>query len=374
MTTQNDKGTLQDRFLYLDNLFDAQDKKSTDAPIDPMSNLVLLSEMNKQYPATLGGPTVSNNPIDFGTPKEEAIEKIVDGTVVQEAAKPANSVVNNVTYETNNYSTTDNSTTNTTVHANNSNHATSSPSSIISSANVESNINSTDDVAYNTYVNSMSVSDINRLYEKELRENSIEKQIQSNSNISTEKLLNAQNDAGSLTERELEDKITTTYNSMYDGGDVNNITENGAIVQGASQVNGGNVSYPTTNQASTNTYVKSNKIMDQSTISRAVEPDKSVERSVNEQTKVLNETINNLNSSVSNMSQPVAQSTVNTEGSTTNTNNSTTINQAEKRNPPALTEAKDKEELKQDSNSEFYLQAIYAALVSGKIKVKLEYT
>jgi len=374
LVTQNSNEVIHDGFLNLDNLFDAQDDRSSGKPIDPTASSVLETELNRSYPGVYEGATVSSNPIDFGTPKEEVIEKVLDGTVPQEAAKPSSTVINNVTYETNNYSSSNNSTSNRTVSADNSNHATSSPSSIIASENFAGNNYSTDDVAYNTYVNSNQVSDISKIYERELKERSTERSASSSSDVTSSSVIRAQYEANDLSERALEDRVSTVYNSMLDKNDVTNVNSvnGGSIVDGVTSIDG-TVENNSSN-TSNNTYVKSGKIMDQSTIARAIEPDKSVEHSVKEQTKVLNETINNLNTAVSNMTPAVSQPVVTNEGSTTNNSSSTTINSQERKTQPIVQEAKQVELPDQENNTEFYLQAIYAALVSGKVKVKLEYT
>lgn len=120
--------------------------------------------------------------------------------------------------------------------------------------------------------------------------------------------------------------------------------------------------------------LKTSKLADSNSVKQLLTPDKTLERSVRKLTKDLPESINNLNSSFSNFSpQSSSTSTVTNEGakidqsSTVNSMqpNNRQVSQPETASPQANSQTG-------MNQSDFYMQAIYAALMSGKIRVKLE--
>jgi hypothetical protein len=142
------------------------------------------------------------------------------------------------------------------------------------------------------------------------------------------------------------------------------------------QVNSGSIIQKTdaSTNSTNNVTVKSKNIMEPSAIQKAVSPDRTVEKAVETQTRTLNESLNTLTTNVSNISPTASSSVVNNAGQTVN---QTTVN-AER--PVVQVPMKSEQDYKptqpSDSGkpgSDFYLQAIYSAIMSGKIKVKLEY-
>jgi hypothetical protein len=120
--------------------------------------------------------------------------------------------------------------------------------------------------------------------------------------------------------------------------------------------------------------LKTSKLADSNSVKQLLTPDKTLERSVRKLTKDLPESINNLNSSFSNFSpQSSSTATVTNEGakidqsSTVNSMqpNNRQVSQPETASPQANSQTG-------MNQSDFYMQAIYAALMSGKIRVKLE--
>jgi hypothetical protein len=120
--------------------------------------------------------------------------------------------------------------------------------------------------------------------------------------------------------------------------------------------------------------LKTSKLADSNSVKQLLTPDKTLERNVSKLTKDLPESINNLNSSFSNFSpQSSSTSTVTNEGakidqsSTVNSMqpNNRQVSQPETASPQANSQTG-------MNQSDFYMQAIYAALMSGKIRVKLE--
>jgi hypothetical protein len=120
--------------------------------------------------------------------------------------------------------------------------------------------------------------------------------------------------------------------------------------------------------------LKTSKLADSNSVKQLLTPDKTLERNVSKLTKDLPESINNLNSSFSNFSpQSSSTSTITNEGakidqsSTVNSMqpNNRQVSQPETASPQANSQTG-------MNQSDFYMQAIYAALMSGKIRVKLE--
>jgi hypothetical protein len=122
-------------------------------------------------------------------------------------------------------------------------------------------------------------------------------------------------------------------------------------------------------------YVKTNTLVDSSTVKRIIEPDRTVERSVGQLAKVLPETINNLSSTMSSMNNSNSSNSTSilNEGSKFDqSSNTTVVNQSQN------TQSGESETLKNTSDSSpinpnFYMEAIYQALISGKVKVSLKY-
>lgn len=121
--------------------------------------------------------------------------------------------------------------------------------------------------------------------------------------------------------------------------------------------------------------VKSGKIADSGTIKKALEPDKTLELNVGQLTKTLPEAVNNLTNSMTSIApQNANSSTVTNEGTKIDqsTNNTITQNQQSGSQNPS-TEMVKTEMPANSQMTEFYMQAIYQALISGKMKVRVEY-
>lgn len=120
--------------------------------------------------------------------------------------------------------------------------------------------------------------------------------------------------------------------------------------------------------------IKTSKLADSNSVKQLLTPDKTLEKSVSKLTKELPESINNLNSSFSNFS-PQSSNTTNVTNEGSKIDQSSTVNSMQ----PANRQIVQPDAASQQANSqtgmnqsEFYMQAIYAALMSGKIRVKLE--
>ena len=133
-----------------------------------------------------------------------------------------------------------------------------------------------------------------------------------------------------------------------------------------------------TNNNTNTTSVKSNNLINKDSIKKILAPDQSLTTSVNQLTKALPDAVNNLSNSVTSMNpQTINSNVVTNEGSKYEAINQTLINKDPSPIGALLTHdpnAKPPASSYDTSRmQEFYLQAIYSALMSGKLKVKLEY-
>lgn len=120
--------------------------------------------------------------------------------------------------------------------------------------------------------------------------------------------------------------------------------------------------------------VKSTKLVESSSVKKMLEPDKTLEKSVGKLSKDLPAAVNNLSSSVTSMNpQTNTSSAVTNEGTKIDQSSKTTINQNSGQTGPQEQTSRPQEMAQLPQSSDFYLQGIYSALMSGKIKVKLEY-
>lgn len=135
-----------------------------------------------------------------------------------------------------------------------------------------------------------------------------------------------------------------------------------------------NINSSTSKTASSNISVKSNKLIDKYEIKNIMTPDKTLEKSVTMLSQALPEAVNNLSASVTSINpNTVNSSTSFTEGARIDQSRSMTINQVQSQlGHNTMPENSTPNQDPQNQMTDYYLQAIYAALMSGKIKVKLE--
>jgi hypothetical protein len=120
--------------------------------------------------------------------------------------------------------------------------------------------------------------------------------------------------------------------------------------------------------------VKSSKLADSNLVKQLLTPDKTLEKSVSKLTRELPESINNLSSSFSTFS-PQSLSTTNVTNEGAKIDQSSTVNSMQSANRQAAQSDVASQQATTQAGmnqSEFYMQAIYAALMSGKIRVKIE--
>ena len=123
--------------------------------------------------------------------------------------------------------------------------------------------------------------------------------------------------------------------------------------------------------------VKSKTLVDSKTVNKMLTPDKTVEKTVAKLGKDLPAAVNNLSTSMTslNNSPQSSMTTVTNEGNridqSTNINNQNQQQRVQETQTQPENKSSDQALMHQN---EFYLQAIYAALMSGKVKVKIEHT
>lgn len=121
--------------------------------------------------------------------------------------------------------------------------------------------------------------------------------------------------------------------------------------------------------------IKNSKLIESKEVKTILAPDKTLEKSVKVLSTALPDAVNNLSTSVTSISpnSTYSNSVVN-QGSKIDQSSSMTVNKPELTQPLAPSSTKPEPSKTGDGQmNEFYLQAIYAALMSGKVKVKLEY-
>ena len=122
--------------------------------------------------------------------------------------------------------------------------------------------------------------------------------------------------------------------------------------------------------------VKSNTLVDSKTVNKMLAPDKTVEKTVAKLSKDLPAAVNNLSTSVTSLNNTPQSSitTVNNAGpkidQSTNINNQAGQVRSQMDSQPTDQAPNETQPFNQN---EFYLQAIYSALMSGKVRVKIEH-
>ena len=122
-------------------------------------------------------------------------------------------------------------------------------------------------------------------------------------------------------------------------------------------------------------FVKSNSLIDSSTARKLVTPSTVVEDRVIELSKTLPQSISQLSNTMTNIGARTNSSQItNNEGSKVVNNTTNVTNQGQPQVIPGQTPGETQKPIEIDTqNMEFYLQAIYQALLSGKVKVTLNY-
>lgn len=254
----------------------------------------------------------------------------------------------------NNTSITNSLPTNSATVASNSS-ATSSNLLIDSSRNIMESIRS---LSKNLNKNDSTVNN-----------SSLNKTDLTNSVVNNSNLLES---ATSLTKNSLIDVANNSTKSKADSSNLSTLESSIlSTLNGPSAVADNPIDSVTNNL----TQVKSSKLVESSNVKKILAPDKTLEKSVTSLSKSLPEAVNNLSNSVTSISPQTNSSTsVMTEGTKIDQSSRTTINNPSSGNMSSTdsTDAK-QQAIAPGINNDYYLQAIYSALMSGKIKVTLGY-
>lgn len=168
---------------------------------------------------------------------------------------------------------------------------------------------------------------------------------------------------------EVFDKESSFVNEIYQGSQ--------EMPSSVNLMNTSNIEANTSNDVNNDSavYLKNNKIIESTDIKNILEPDRTLEKSVNVLTKTLPEAVNNLSTSFTSISPATTTNSSSfVEGAKIDQSTSTVFNQlAPNQMQQSTTDKIEKSTDNRHELTEHYLQAIYAMLMSGKIKVKLEY-
>lgn len=176
----------------------------------------------------------------------------------------------------------------------------------------------------------------------------------------------------SLTKKSLTDVTNNSAKSKAESSNLSTL-ENSIL----STINGPSAAADSSLDSVTNnlTQVKSSKLVESSNVKKILTPDKTLEKSVTSLSKSLPEAVNNLSNSVTSISPQTTSSTsVMNEGTKIDQSSRTTINNPNSGGMSKPESADSKQPaIAPGINNDYYLQAIYSALMSGKIKVTLGY-
>lgn len=300
--------------------------------------------------------TASTNPTAIEIKPIEVLIKPTDATSgkVTDAAMNKDQVAPSGATTVNNTSITNSLPTNSATVASNSS-ATSSNLLIDSSRNIMESIRS---LSKNLNKNDSTVNN-----------SSLNKTDLTNSVVNNSNLLES---ATSLTKNSLIDVANNSTKSKADSSNLSTLESSIlSTLNGPSAVADNPIDSVTNNL----TQVKSSKLVESSNVKKILAPDKTLEKSVTSLSKSLPEAVNNLSNSVTSISPQTNSSTsVMTEGTKIDQSSRTTINNPSSGNMSSTdsTDAK-QQAIAPGINNDYYLQAIYSALMSGKIKVTLGY-
>jgi len=372
-------------------VLDSAINKSTTASTIPTSETVLSKETAKPSPNLPVTANIKPAKIEQPSPKPEEQVKLTSpdqtsaiaatsGNVASIASTPAiqaqtpapliaNTTINN------------NITNSKSESANNSNSAVNSKNVLNNEANSEKNTSSTSisektksitvesDPTVKMLETLMGIpqsatkNEVSTVNQKSANLSSVNKTKESiNSKLSNVLKSTVDNKLSTSTKEEEETKANQAMLNTLMG--IPNIPE-------STEVNKTNINKTNTNES---VNVKSTKLVESSSVKKMLEPDKTLEKSVGKLSKDLPAAVNNLSSSVTSMNpQTSSSSSITNEGNNVDQSSKTVINQNSGQTGPQEQTSRPKEMGQPPQSSDFYLQGIYAALMSGKIKVKLEY-
>ena len=342
------------------------------ANYDPSGSDVLLTTLNS--PTSLGqfGATVKSTNIIQP-------DAIASENILESISSPITNFINNISNLTNNYLGQ-----NASLLTNSERISTESITNLLKENEssyteiINNNLKETSSVLTNS---ATIIKDLNWSVENnrdrgnrqlETINNSISSSVSTSSSV-LEKMFSPKD-----TESFLEKTIKSTEKEASDTSEFITSTES-SILKILSQAEplSAQASTPSASPAGStvsNVSVRNNKLVESSEVKNMLAPDKTLENSVSVLSQTLPEAVNNLSTSVTSISPTSSTSNSNfVEGARIDQSTSTVFNQmAGPQNKMAPAESSPTPETNQSQTNEYYLQAIYSALMSGKIRVKLE--
>lgn len=342
------------------------------ANYDPSGSDVLISELNLPTDSDRFLAFVKSTEITQPDVLEKSAESstnsnaVLDGKLIESIVSPITNFIKNVKSLTNNYLGQ-----NANVLLNSEKISKDSITELIKetessySSIVENNLRETSNILQNTESISSEVNS-SVLNNRDLIQKNLEKMSETinSATIANSSILDKVTSASEKSSNESSSFLSSTESSILKmfqtGSDSSPATEGSQNTQNTSSVN--------------NVSLKNNKLVERSDVKNILTPDRTLEKSVSVLSKTLPEAVNNLSTSVTSIS-PTSTSNNSSfvEGAKIDQSTSTTINQMpgyQNTNNPSDNTVKP--ETQNSQTNEYYLQAIYAALMSGKIKVKLE--
>ena len=337
---------------------------------------VLKKAIAAKVPTTVGSMNLNIRPIDLG-PKQ--IEDAINGKIAEAAASVVNNIVNN-------YNSQSTVNQDQIAKAGNStfNNQNFPVSSTVSNQVFPGNVLNTELASIVNSIKSEEVA-MQSFYSSLTNIQPTIKEAAESVNLQVSQIPLATPKEIFQTVSNSTNNVTSDSNQMdfsYLLREISNIEQNQNIINEETSTvkNTSNSlfdSQKTNRSLETNedvTSVKSTKLAETSTIKSALSPDTSLVTQVENLTKVLPDTINNLTNAVSSITQQnSANSNVTNEGNKIDQSTNTTITQMGPQPVNTKIEEAAKPAAQEIGQDGFYLQAIYQALISGKIKVRLDY-
>ena len=372
---------------YLFNIAELLDYASTDIEQVnqefPSDSVVLKKELAKPAPFSLAPVSIKLNPIDLGPA----------GLLKLESDKGKSGESPSFI---NNYNTQNQTINNTTdARVSNSNKAVNTTDSRVTNSN--QNLNSTSDINNGEiYQINEVLNNINSLFSM------IGEPVENSENTELAQPVTSQNTTSTSTKplykssKAIKDSAkidqvnqnftqlmspTNLINSQQSDSVNSYVDDLNSVISSLNLITNTEISDNLTNSITNNQSstqiptVKTGKLAQSSAIKSAMEPDQTLSNQVGQLTKVLPDTINNLSTNITSLNRPADQtstSITNQGAKIDQSTNNTNINNTEMSKSGQYTETAKPGEISH-GQADFYLQAIYMALISGKLKVKLDY-
>lgn len=356
-----------------DLILEAAVDKNSPAVSDISSQTVLAGEMVKPSLSSLFQASVKSTEIvQPETPeplvpeKETPSETIAAKGILDSIVSPIQNFITNISKSTSNFFGSNSKLVSESEKIVSSGFAeVLSSSEKIYSQSLDSNLKQTSNLIETATSSVKEITD-KAVLEKEMVKDSLDKatNLIKSAEISTSSILSKSIIGG---ENKKEDDVA----SAFSGSDNKLLA---LFKEKEAAVNSGSTTNTTNNSNASSVSVKSSKLIESSEVKNLITPDKTLEKSVTMLSRTLPEAVNNLSTSVTSISPSTVSSTSNfTEGAKIDQSSSTVINKGSESYPAVETSDRAKAEAdKSNQMNEYYLQAIYSALMSGKIKVKLE--